>query len=105
MLETHLIGAQGLETISMVDGFLPSTLDVSAMPNVSINGVAMWVGDEGCFLDPVAAKFELSGDGNFVNRYTLKFGDAETGLKKFPYHPHSKDIYRPPPVHWLVVID
>jgi hypothetical protein len=64
----------------------------------------VWSGSGGWFLDPVAAEFELSEDSNSVRKYSLRFGDAHSGLGKYPNKPFSKDLYRPPPTDWSLVV-
>src|SRR5262249_1021648 len=44
LLENHLRGCDGADRISMVDGVLPATLDVSDPGVVSLAGVAVWTG-------------------------------------------------------------
>jgi hypothetical protein len=103
LLELNVEGCTGCEVISMIDGILPASIDLSEAAKVSIVGLAVWTGKGGWFLDPVAVVFELSEDCNFVRKYTLMFGDAKTGLRKYPFKPHSKDLYRSPPSEWRFV--
>lgn len=103
LLELHLAGCKGCDSISMVDGVLPATFEVSDSGIVSIVGLAVWTGHGGWFLDPFAARIELSPDRKSVRAYSLSFGDAEAGLGKFPYEPYSTKGYRPPPHVWLFV--
>jgi hypothetical protein len=103
LVEVHVDGRKGCEAISMVDGVLPATLDISDSARISIVGLVVWEGRGGWFLDPVATEIELSEDGKSVRKYSLKLGDADSGLGKYPYKPYSKDLYRSPPTDWCVV--
>ncbi len=101
LLGVHLDGCKGWVG-SLVDGVLPASLTISDSAVVVI-GLAVWYSNRESFLDPVVARVELSPDRKSVWTYSLRFGDAEAGLGKFPYVLHSKNLYRPPPEQWCFV--
>jgi hypothetical protein len=105
LLEAHLEGCPGWDSSFLMDGVLPASLTVSDSGVVEVVGLAVWSGNRGWYLDPVAARVELSADRKSVRAYSLRFGDAAAGLGKFPYRPHSKDRYRPPPEQWCFAFD
>jgi hypothetical protein len=100
-LDDHLRGRTGWDPGSWVDGVLPATFEALGSGFVTVAGAAVWSKKRDWFLDPLHAQVELSADGAAVRHYSLRFGDADTGLGKFQYRPYSKDLYRSLPGRWL----
>ncbi len=66
----------------MVDGVPPGTFHTSAAGGLIVVGV------------------EMSAAGDTATTYQLRFGDADTGPRKFRYKPYSKAWFLPPVVRW-----
>jgi hypothetical protein len=105
LLGAHLPGCREWESGAWVDGVVPGTLEVTDPGVLSVAGLAVWSGPRGWFLDPFAARTELSQQGEWVQAYSLRFGDAEFGFGKFPYAPYSKHCFDPAPRSWLFAFD
>ena len=105
LLEAHLSCCVEWSEGSVVDGVLPGPFEISASGALSLAGLAVWYHGHDWFLDPIAVHVELSADHAAVRSYSLRFGDAESGLRKFPLKPVSKELFHPPPDTWCFVFD
>jgi hypothetical protein len=105
LLEDHLCGTSDWGDDAVVDGVLPGPFDITESGSLVVTGLVVWYDKQGTFLDPFSAEVELSAGGTAVSAYSLRLGDAETGLRKFPYKWASKECYRPPPESWWFVFD
>jgi hypothetical protein len=101
LLEDDLAGC--CRQVSMVDGVIPARIDISDPAAVAVVGVAIWCGAGGWFSDPLSARAELYEGGKAVRSYWLRFGDAATGLGKFPVEPRAKDLHGRAPEQWCFV--
>jgi hypothetical protein len=105
LLAAHLRGASGWSTGAWIDTVVTSTLDVSETGVAELSGTAVCCGDRGWFLEPLAARFELSDNGSAVRTYALRFGDAELGLGAMPHQPNRRPSLRALPARWCFVFE
>jgi hypothetical protein len=105
LLAAHLRRATGWSPGAWIDMVVPGTLDVSETGVAVVSGAAVWCGDAGWFLEPLAARFELSSDGRSVRTYELRFGDAELGLGAMRHQPLAPPSLRTLPERWCFVFE
>lgn len=69
---------------------------------INAYGLAIWYHGDRTFMDPLQALVTISGDDERPKpkTYRLKFGDRKSGLGKYGYDPHSKNLYLDPPTEW-----
>lgn len=98
-LELHLPPKWAEGSDGTIDGALAGTLEYDDRA-LSFSGTAVWYDSE-WYEDPLSNRIELSPDGSgSVGAYAIRFGDADHGLRKFPYSNHSKHRYGPEPARW-----
>lgn len=107
LLSAHLQGWGGRWPAgAWVDGALPGPIDLSEPDAISLSGLIVWCGPGNrWFLDPFACRVDLWDDAESVRAYSLRFGDADKGLRKFTTKSSSKHCYDPPPKAWLFAFD
>lgn len=103
LLAAHLRISREWDAHAWIQGVVLRSLDVSETGVAVWLGMAIWYGHEGWFLDPLAARFELSPDQTVIRNYLIQFGDAETGLGTVRYEPSAKPRLGGLPVRWRFV--
>ena len=105
LLGAHLRATPDWDSGAWVETIVLDAVDVSDDGVAAITGAAIWRGREGWFLDPLAARFELSEDRQWVSSYVVQFGDAELGLGGSRYHAGKKLVTGPLPSRWRFVFE
>ena len=105
LLGAHLRATPDWDSGAWVETIVLNSIDVSDDGVAAIAGAAVWRGRQGWFLDPLAARFELSRDRQWVSSYVMQFGDAELGLGGIRYRADAKPMTGPPPSRWRFVFE
>ena len=105
LLGAHLRTAPEWESGAWVEAIVLNGLDVSDAGVAVLVGAAIWRGRDGWFVDPLAARFDLSPDRQWVSSYVVRFGDAERGLGGIRYRADSKPSAGPLPSRWSFVFE
>lgn len=104
LLGAHLRATREWDSSAWVEAIVLDGLEVSDAGVAALAGAAIWCGRDGWFLDPLAARFELSADRQWVSSYVVRFGDAELGLGAMRYR-GPKPAAGPLPSRWRFVFE
>jgi hypothetical protein len=105
LLAAHLRASAEWDAEAWVEGIVLEGLDVSDAGVAALTGGAVWCGRGGWFVDPVAARFELSPDRQWVISYVVQFGDAELGLGATRYRAEVRRLPERRPARWRFVFE
>jgi hypothetical protein len=105
LLVAHLRTTPEWDQGAWVEAIVLNGLDVSDTGVAALVGAAIWRGRDGWFVDPLAARFDLSPDRQWVISYVVRFGDAERGLGGIRYRADSKPFAGPLPSRWSFVFE
>lgn len=105
LLAAHLRTNSDWDNEAWVEAIVLDGLDVSDAGVAALTGGAVWCGRDGWFVEPVAARFELSPDRQWVASYVVQFGDAELGLGATRYHAEAKRLPERRPARWRFVFE
>lgn len=100
LLERWLKRLDGWPDHGWVDGFYPDRINVVGRHALEMPGTFLWVeGQESWWLEPGFVSVQRGCAG--FETYTLKFGDAVTGLSTQPWHSPRRAHVWTAPKEWL----
>ena len=105
LLGEHLAATAEWSRWHWVDGVEPETAVIISPTECEIWGVATWEGDSAQWEEPFVASVRLSGDRLGLAGYTLRFGDAATGLGETSVGARRRQLVRDAAPEWLYTFE